>query len=139
MPHWCNILRPYLVPVPIYWTWIKSTEKRLILNRVKIALRLRDWHVFMWKSLQILNVFNISTLKQILGKTQTLLKKLECCFLVESTNTENTTFPYKTVLLEANVKTNRMANAKWTYHKEQSFARNYFIFSKILIQFKNPV
>ena len=29
---------------------------------------------------------------------------------------------------EANVKTNRMVSRKWTYHKEQSFASNYFIF-----------
>ena len=29
---------------------------------------------------------------------------------------------------EANVKTNRMATTKWTYHKEWNFASNYFIF-----------
>ena len=28
-------------------------------------------------------------------------------------------------------------NTKWTYHKEWSFPRNYFIFLKILFQFKN--
>ena len=26
---------------------------------------------------------------------------------------------------------------KWTYHKEQDFASNYFTFLKILFQFKN--
>ena len=56
----------------------------------KIAHRLRDRHVFMWQSLEILNVFNTITLKQILWKTQTLFKKLEYWFLVESTKTENT-------------------------------------------------
>ena len=50
---------------------------------------------------------------------------------------ENTSFPYKTAISEANVKTNRMASTKWTYHNEWSFARNYFIFLKILFQFKN--
>ena len=83
----------------------------------------------MWQSLEILNVFYALTLKQILGKTQTLFKKLEYRFLVENTKIENATFPYKAVLSEANVKTNRM----W------SFASNYFIFSKILFQFENLV
>ena len=63
---------------------------------------------------------------------QTLFKKLEYRFLVESTKIDNITFPYKTALSEANVKTNRMGSTKWTYHKEQSFASNYFPFSKIL-------
>ena len=40
-------------------------------------------------------------------------------------------------LLEANVKTNRMATAKWTYHIEWSFASNYFIFLENLFQFWN--
>ena len=30
-----------------------------------------------------------------------------------------------------------MGLKKWTYHKEQSFVRNYFIFLKILFQFTN--
>ena len=49
---------------------------------------------------------------------------------------ENPSFPYKTAILEADVKTNRMVNMKWTYHKEQSFASNYYILSKILFPFK---
>ena len=40
----------------------------------------------------------------------------------------NTSFPFKTALSEANVMTNRMATAKWAYHKEWSFANNYFHF-----------
>ena len=28
LPHWCKILRPYLVPVPSYWTWTKSTPQK---------------------------------------------------------------------------------------------------------------
>ena len=36
---------------------------------------------------------------------ETFLKKLECRFLVESIKIENVTFPYKTALSEANVKT----------------------------------
>ena len=49
-------------------------------------------------------------------------------FLVETTKIENTSFPFKTALSEANVKTNKMATTKWTYHKEWSFASNYLIF-----------
>ena len=70
---------------------------------------------------------------------ETLIKKLEYRFLVESTKIDNTTFSYKSSLSEANVKTNRMGSTKWTYHKGWSFASNYFIFSKILLQFKNLV
>ena len=68
---------------------------------------------------------------------QTLFKKLEYRFLVESTKIDNITFPYKTALSEANVKTNRMGSTKLTYHKEWSFASNHFSFSKILFQFRN--
>ena len=65
-------------------------------------------------------------------------KKLDSVpFLVEITNIENASFPFKTAMSEANVKANRMMSTKWTYHKKQSFASNRFIFSKILFQFKN--
>ena len=86
-----------------------------------------------------LNAFNTLTLKPIFSKTITFFKKLEYRFLVESTNIENATFPYKAALSEANVKTNGMGSTKRIYHKERSFANNCLIFSKILIQFKNFV
>ena len=41
----------------------------------KIALRLRDRHVFMSQFLEILNVFNALTLKQIFWKMQVFFKK----------------------------------------------------------------
>ena len=63
-------------------------------------------------------------------------EKLEYRFLVEITKIENTSFSLKIALLEANVKTNRMATTKWTYHKEWSFASNYFIFWKICSSFR---
>ena len=86
-----------------------------------------------------MNVFHNLTLKLIIWKTKTLFKKLEYRFLVESTKIEKATFPYKTALLEANIKINRMRSAKWTHHKQQKFASNYFIFSKTLFQSKNLV
>ena len=43
--------------------------------------------------------------------------KLDYCFLVESTKTENATFSCKTALSEVHVKTNSMGSTKWTYHK----------------------
>ena len=64
---------------------------------------------------------------------------MEYRFLFESTKIDNITFPYKTALSEANVKTNRMGSTKLTYHKERSFASNHFPFSKILFQFRNLV
>ena len=42
---------------------------------------------------------------------------LEYRFLVQSTKIENESFPYKTAILEVNVKTNRMVSTKWTYTK----------------------
>ena len=42
-------------------------------------------------------------------------------------------FPYKTSLSKSYVKVNRMGSAKWTNHKERSFATNCFIFSYFLI------
>ena len=70
------------------------------------------------------------TLKQIFWKTKTFFEKLEYLFLVESTKIEKTSFPYKNVTSEANVKTNRMVTSKRTYQKERTFASNYFIFWK---------
>ena len=55
---------------------------------------------------------------------KTFFKKLEYRFAVETTKIENTSFPFKTALPEVNVKTNRMATTKWTYHKEWIFASN---------------
>ena len=37
--------------------------------------------------------------------------------LVESTEIDNASFPYKTAISVANVKTNRMKSRKWTYQK----------------------
>ena len=53
---------------------------------------------------------------------------MEYWILVEATKIENISVPYKTALSEANVKTNRMATTKWTYHKEWSF----YLFGKFV-------
>ena len=53
-------------------------------------------------------------------------KKLENSCVVENT-IESITYPYKTTLSEANVKTSRMGSTKWTHHKECSFASVYFL------------
>ena len=86
----------------------------------------------------ILNVFNTLILNQIFWKTKTFFQKSGVPFFKESTKTENSWFPDKTAISEANVKKNRIVNTKWTYHKERSFASNYFIFLKILFEF-NPL
>ena len=86
--------------------------------------------------MKVSNVFNTSlTLKQIFWKTKTFFKTLEYRFLVEATNIESTSFPLKTALSEANVKTNGMATTKWIYHKDWSFASDYFISLENLFQF----
>ena len=85
----------------------------------------------MWQSVKVSHVFSTLTLKQIFWKAKTFFKKMGYAFLVETTKIENTWFPFKTALSEANVKTNSMATTKWTYHKEWSFVSNYFFFWKI--------
>ena len=96
----------------------------MVLGIFKIALRLRDRHVFMRQLVKTLNVFNTVTLKQNSWKTKTFFQKIEATFLVERTKIENASFPYKTVTSEANVKPNTMVGTKWIYHKERSFASN---------------
>ena len=108
----------------------------MALGIFKIAFRLRDQHVFIWQSKEILNVFNTLTLKQIFWKTKTIFIKLKYSFLAESTKIENASFPYKTAISEANVKTNRMARTKWIYYKERRFASNYFFFMEIFFSLK---
>ena len=90
-----------------------------------------------WKLWTFLILYLWADLTQIFWKTKTFFKKLEYAFLVESAKIENASFPYKTALSEANIKTNRIVSTKWIYHKERRFASNYFFFLKILFQFKN--
>ena len=122
---------------------LKPTERaqvflKTVLGIFKTALRLRDRHFLMWQLMKVSNVFNTLALKQIFWKTKTFFKKLEYSFLVETTKIENASFPFKTALSEANVKANRMATAKWTYHKESSFASNYFIFFRKFVPVLEP-
>ena len=86
--------------------------------------------------MEILNLFNTLTLKQIFWKTKTFLRKLEQSFLVESTKIENASFPHKTAISETYIKTNRMVSRKWTYHKGESFPSNYLIFLKICFSWR---
>ena len=83
------------------------------------------------KSKDVTQLWNKSSVK-----CKTLFKKLEYSFLVESTKLENRTFSYRTTLSKVNVKANRLESIKWIYHRERSFSSSYFIFSKILFQFK---
>ena len=65
----------------------------------KIALRLSDRHVFMWQSVETLNIFNTLTLKQIFWKTETFfLKTVVQFFLVKGTKIEKVSYPYKTTI-----------------------------------------
>ena len=62
---------------------------------------------FFYVTVKILKVFSTLTLKQIFWEIKPIFKKLEYCLLFESTKTESASFPYKSTLSEANVKTNR--------------------------------
>ena len=50
-----------------------------------------------------------------LKKENLFFKKLENT-TIESTTIESVTYPYKTSLSEASVKTNRMGSTKWIYY-----------------------
>ena len=74
----------------------------------------------------------------IFWKTKPIFKKLEHLFFSwKYYKIENASFLYETDISEAIVKTNKMVPSKWTYQKERSFSSNYFVFLKILFQFKN--
>ena len=107
----------------------------MVLGILKIGLRLRDWHVLCqnhWK----FSTFSMFRLWNKFSEKRKP-KNWSIAFLVELTKIETVRFSYKTVLSEANVKTNRMGRTKWTYHKERSFPNNYFIYLKILFQLKD--
>ena len=71
----------------------------------------------MWQSLEVLNVFNTLTFKQIFWKMKKNFNRFGCGVLVESTKIENATFSYKTT------QSNIMEITKRSYHKEFSFCQ----------------
>ena len=85
--------------------------------------------------MKVLNVFNTLTLIQIFWKTKTFFKELEYRFIVETTKIQNISFPLKTALSEAIVKTIRITTTKWACQKEWNFASNYLIFLENSFQF----
>ena len=90
----------------------------------------------MSQSVKVSNVFNTLTLKQIFWKTKTFFKKLEYRFLVETTKIENTSFPFKTALSEANAKTNRTATTKGPITKSGVLPVTTLFYWKIYSSFK---
>ena len=98
-------------------------------------LRLRNRHVFYKRISRSFERFQHFNFETDFLENENLFQKLKYYFLVEITKIESTSFPFKTTVSEANVKTHRMATAKWNYHKEWSFASNYLIFLENLFQF----
>ena len=74
-----------------------------MLGIFKIAVRLKDRHVFIWQSVEILNDFNTLTLKQIFWKMKTFSKKLEYHFSLKSQRLKvrhfHTKLPYQKPML----------------------------------------
>ena len=62
---------------------------------------------------------------------------MEYRFLVKITKIENTSFPYKTVILEANIKANRLVSTKWTYHKNEVLPVTTLLFWKFCFSVRN--
>ena len=59
---------------------------------------------------------NFNVFKTDFLEIENLFQKTRVAFLAESTKIESATFPYKTAISEANVKTNRLAST-WAYLK----------------------
>ena len=78
--------------------------------------------MILFDNLEIFNIVDALTLKQIFWKTKPFLKTYTP-FLHES-------FPYKTIISEANVTTIGKVSLKWTCQKERSFTSKYFTFFK---------
>ena len=79
------------------------------------------------RNFQLFQYFNFET---DFLENENFFQKPGVPFLVESTKIENASFPYKTAILEANIKTDVIVSTKWTNHKERSLASNYSIFWK---------
>ena len=73
--------------------------------------------------------FQYLTLKQIFWKKENFFIKLMEHLILKEIILKTQHF-HKKETSETNVKTNKIESTKWTYHKEQSFASNYFIFLK---------
>ena len=82
---------------------LKPTERAEVLLKngtwdFQFSLPLERSACFIWQSVKVSNVFNTLTLKQISRKTKIYFKKLENCFLVETSKIENTSLPFKTAV-----------------------------------------
>ena len=108
---WCSIDEK----VKQHWGWV---EKKHCLYKKHVAW---DQHVFIGQSLEILNDFNILTLKQIFRKMKSFSKNWSTVPELEALRLKT---HYVRTKLEKNFKTNRMGNTKLTYHKERSFSSN---------------
>ena len=89
-----------------------SPSKNTFLGIFRIALSLRDRHIFMWVAGDF-NRFRYFNFKSNFSeKKKIFFKKPNYHFLVEGTTIENT-FPYKIALPNVNVKTSRMGSTKY--------------------------
>ena len=95
--------------------WVSfSIYKKTLLRTERPYVPLKNSNRDFWNSLlfkkEIVNVFNISALKQVFWNTDFFYKKLEYRLLVESTTNERVELPYQTSLSKANGKTKRMGS-----------------------------
>ena len=107
----------------------------MVLEIFKIVLCVRNRHVFLWQSLEVLSIFSFE--RNSLKNENFFQKTGEWFSSWKYSDCENASFPNKTALSEGSVNENRMVDAKWTCHKERSFASDYLIFKKILFPHKS--
>ena len=68
--------------------------------------------MFLWTITESFKRFQYFNFETDFREKENLFQKTRVPSLVETTKAENTSFPFKTALSEANVKTNRMATTK---------------------------
>ena len=74
---------------------------------------------------------------KISGKWKRFSENWSIVLLLKVPTLKTHSFHIKPYMSEANAKIYRMMITKWTYHRKRNFASNYYIFLKILLQFKN--
>ena len=103
--------------------WVSLNRKSIAVQMIfKTAHHLKEWHVFMLWTFECFQYFNFETNFQKTGVP----------IFVKSTNIKDANFPYKLILSEANINTNRMRSTKWIYDKKRSFACDDFGFLNVI-------
>ena len=128
-------------------SWLLSQDRKTYFIRFHFKVNRKSigpfeksicFYVTITGHFQLFIYFNFKT--NFLKNENLFGKKMENRLKVENTKTEIAIFLHKTSMSKANVKATRTDLSQRTgICKDRGFASNYFIFLKILFQFKNLI